>query len=1340
MLFRIILIVLVFIVHIVISNIIHTTSKQLIPRDTLQPQSASNEVSGNSKFDQTKEKVCTDIDIRNYVSSFDVLKDCTVVEGFVQINLIDNSTAQDFENITFPKLREITEYLSFYHVSGLKSIGKLFPNLAIIRGNTLIWDYTFSVFSMFNLQEIGLHRLTHIMKGTVVILRNPGLCFVHTIDWKRITKKGSVVINDIKSKEACLQEGEPGARSGPEKCEFYWSNNDCQLIKEIEECHPLCAGGCTGKRAEDCFVCIGFIHDGHCLDQCPPNLYSYMNRRCLTREECLNNKRVTTKNFPQNMRMSYSDKAKWRPFNGSCMEECPPGYNTTADETSCVPCPDCPKVCKGVHVKSIEVARSTKGCTVINGSLGIQIQTGDSEVVHQELEKGLGMITNITGHLKISHSLPIQSLSFLKSLQSIHGEREIIRGDTSESSVYSNYSLIVWDNPNLQELWGWSNLPDGQRPKFEIKKGKILFHDNPKLCLDKIYELINVTNITYDSDFDVLKESNGDEFICGFSNLALVVLNKTDVSIRFQLNENEKVPDNQRYVLFYMKADNGMYTDFDTVGSCSASGWKFKDINSKNKTVEVMNLEPATEYAFFVKIYNSQRIVRSNISLQTTLPTKPSIPYQFEVVRVNSSSVTLRWGEPKHPHGILEKYVIKAYYQDYDKDYLDTRNYCVDKLRDLSDSTYAASHLMRFAKTTRKPLKECCGKFPCDFDHESFQYMTSQMQLIQQCDNYIFKYLQYNDLHKAYGGDLPSLGNISSRLPDREENDVLYPETSYTMVGLGHFRSIVFTISACRKEQKDKFLPYDPEEGRCSEETLVMSRTEVDHLADTIPADSLNFEMINASALRIRWHPPSRPNGIIVAYNIEYKRESGGNSENMCRTRKDIDRDSGLYLYDYPAGSYLFRLRVVSLGGEGPWTSWKPCVIESAETPMSVYVIVVVTGLVILFCMLAVILFLMYLQKKNLEKRKKDQRKLIASVNPEYVKVPYVADEWEVERDDVELRQVLGKGTFGVVHEGFIKSRNLKCAVKTIMDTANDRDRMEFLNEASTMKTFSTAHNIVKLLGVVSKGHPPYILLEYMECHDLKTFLRNTRESDKTPPPPSVILIKMAAQIADGMEYMEARKFVHRDLAARNCMVASDLSVKIGDLGMSRDVYHHDYYRKGGKGLMPVRWMAPESLNDGVFTSYSDVWSYGIVLWEMAMLAEQPYQGFSNEEVFKYVVGGGTLTSLCMPPKCPEVMRNIMIQAWAWRPSSRPTFHQIVSMCEKDVDDKFRSTSFHHSQECKDLRESRAASSSSRRLLNTSEETVETRSPIEQVVSYHKSNNSSSSNSASGNVEILKES
>jgi len=103
-------------------------------------------------------------------------------------------------------------------------------------------------------------------------------------------------------------------------------------------------------------------------------------------------------------------------------------------------------------------------------------------------------------------------------------------------------------------------------------------------------------------------------------------------------------------------------------------------------------------------------------------------------------------------------------------------------------------------------------------------------------------------------------------------------------------------------------------------------------------------------------------------------------------------------------------------------------------------------------------------------------------------------------------------------------------------------------------------------------------------------------------------ILKMAIEIADGMSYLSDKKFVHRDLAARNCMVAEDLTVKIGDFGMTRDIYETDYYRKGGKGLLPVRWMAPESLRDGVFTSQCDVWSYGVVLWEMATLASQPYQ------------------------------------------------------------------------------------------------------------------------------------
>lgn len=181
-------------------------------------------------------------------------------------------------------------------------------------------------------------------------------------------------------------------------------------------------------------------------------------------------------------------------------------------------------------------------------------------------------------------------------------------------------------------------------------------------------------------------------------------------------------------------------------------------------------------------------------------------------------------------------------------------------------------------------------------------------------------------------------------------------------------------------------------------------------------------------------------------------------------------------------------------------------------------------------------------------------------------------------------------------------------AIKTVNDNATDRERISFLREADTMKQFSS-HHVVKLLGVVSNGQPTLVIMELMPMGDLKGYLRNQRPEEGALSPPTLgQILQMSIEIADGMAYLSSRKYVHRDLAARNCMVADNLTVKIGDFGMTRDIYETDYYRKGSKGLLPVRWMAPESLKDGIFSSTTDVFAYGVVLWEMATLASQPYQ------------------------------------------------------------------------------------------------------------------------------------
>ncbi|EEC03538.1 nerve growth factor receptor TRKA, putative [Ixodes scapularis] len=235
-------------------------------------------------------------------------------------------------------------------------------------------------------------------------------------------------------------------------------------------------------------------------------------------------------------------------------------------------------------------------------------------------------------------------------------------------------------------------------------------------------------------------------------------------------------------------------------------------------------------------------------------------------------------------------------------------------------------------------------------------------------------------------------------------------------------------------------------------------------------------------------------------------------------------------------------------------------------------------------------------------------------------------------------------------------------AVKVLKESVASEAQADFEREVQIMSSFQH-DNIIKLLGVVfqESGAIPWMVFEFMQHGDLAGHLRvkSHREPGTRKVTTELTLADLswiATQIANGMCYLSSQHFVHRDLATRNCLVGHNLCVKISDFGMSRDIYTCDYYKIRGSRMLPVRWMAPESIMYGKFTLESDVWSYGVVLWEIFTYGKQPYYGHSNEEVVKLILQGILLSP---PEECPPYVYNIMAGCWKTEPRDRLSFDEI---------------------------------------------------------------------------------
>ncbi|XP_026229521.1 discoidin domain-containing receptor 2-like [Anabas testudineus] len=299
----------------------------------------------------------------------------------------------------------------------------------------------------------------------------------------------------------------------------------------------------------------------------------------------------------------------------------------------------------------------------------------------------------------------------------------------------------------------------------------------------------------------------------------------------------------------------------------------------------------------------------------------------------------------------------------------------------------------------------------------------------------------------------------------------------------------------------------------------------------------------------------------------------------------------------------------------------------------------------------------------------------------------------EFPRHKLTFKEKLGEGQFGEVHlceaEGMldfldedlsIEGNNespLLVAVKTLREDANKNARNDFLKEIRIMSRLRDP-NIVRLLAVCVDTDPLCMITEYMENGDLNQFLCNLRlmeaaAEDRTEPEEkeeksmvcSRKLIRMAAQIASGMKYLSSLNFVHRDLATRNCLVGKNYTIKIADFGMSRNLYRGDYYRIQGRAVLPIRWMSWESILLGKFTMASDVWAFGVTLWEILTLCEeQPYSQLSDEQVIEntgeFFRDQGKQVYLPKPACCPDkVYNDLMLSCWRRNAKQRPSFQEI---------------------------------------------------------------------------------
>ncbi|XP_075997193.1 ephrin type-A receptor 2a [Genypterus blacodes] len=432
------------------------------------------------------------------------------------------------------------------------------------------------------------------------------------------------------------------------------------------------------------------------------------------------------------------------------------------------------------------------------------------------------------------------------------------------------------------------------------------------------------------------------------------------------------------------------------------------------------------------------------------------------------------------------------------------------------------------------------------------------------------------------------------------------------------------------------------------------------------------------TSLSLSWALSRRPPAHVShRYELMYRRKDDDNERDVTTYTVLILEKSSAQIMDLsPDTTYMFRVQALSPeGNPGSYSMEHEFqtlpLAESQIQNNSTMVMVAVVGVAVI---LLIVVGVLLLRKRRLNSRRRggpedpyfssDQLKPLKTyVDPHMYEDPNIAImkfATEISPSAVTKQKVIGVGEFGEVFRGVMKTPGrgeTAVAIKTLKPGYSEKQRQDFLGEASIMGQFSHP-NIIRLEGVVTKFKHAMIVTEYMENGALDTYLRG-RDGEI----PSYQLVGMLRGIAAGMKYLSDMSYVHRDLAARNVLVNSNLECKVSDFGLSRvleDDAEGTYTTSGGK--IPIRWTAPEAIAYRKFTSGSDAWSFGIVMWEVMAFGERPYWDMSNHEVMKAINEAFRLPA---PMDCPSAIYQLMFQCWQHDRSKRPRFSDILNILDK---------------------------------------------------------------------------